>query len=163
MQSDVPQNLEQLGPYQLVEKLGEGAAGAVYRAGHDILEREYAIKVVHHQLTANEIFRQRFYRESRLAARLKHPNIVDIITADNDGDYYYLVMEYVEGPSLEKKVRQQPLPTWQAVCYVKQVLAGLEYVHEQGILHRDVKADNVLISDDGTPKLVDFGLVLDVN
>ncbi len=152
-----------LGQYRLMEKLGEGAAGAVYRAEHDILEREYAVKIVHRRLAQNEQFRQRFFREARLAAKLIHPNIVRVITADVHDEFYYLVMEYIEGESLEAKVQRGALDVRQAVRYVEQVLKGLAYAHEEGLLHRDVKAENVLIDTDDIPRLADFGLVIDVN
>ena len=152
-----------LGQYRLIEKLGEGAAGEVYRAEHDILEREYAVKIVHTRLAHNEQFRKRFFREARLAARLVHPHIVRVVTADRHDEHFYLVMEYVDGHSLEEIIEDGPLPARKAVGYVEKVLLGLQYAHDEGMLHRDVKAANVLIDSDDKPRLADFGLVVDVN
>ena len=152
-----------LGQYRLIEKLGEGAAGEVYRAEHDILEREYAVKIVHARLAHNEQFRKRFFREARLAARLVHPHIVRVVTADRHDKHFYLVMEYVDGQSLEEISEEGLLPVRKAVGYIEKVLHGLQYAHDEGMLHRDVKAANVLIDSDDQPRLADFGLVVDVN
>ncbi len=153
-----------LGQYHLIKRLGAGAAGEVHLAEHAILEQRYAVKVLHPRLAKNDQFTQRFLREARLAARLVHPNIVRVITADHDRGTYFLVMEYVEGHCLETVVQQQngPLPVRRAVRYVQIILEALQYAHDQGMLHRDVKAENVLVDSNDQPRLVDFGLILDV-
>ena len=152
-----------LGQYHLIDRLGAGAAGEVYLAEHAILEQHYAVKVLHTRLADNDQFTQRFLREARLAARLIHPNIVRVVTADHDGQAYYLVMEYVDGHCLETLVGEQgPLGVRRSVRYVHRILEALEYAHDKGMLHRDVKAENVLIDSNDEPKLADFGLILDV-
>ncbi|MFW6057307.1 MAG: protein kinase domain-containing protein [Persicimonas sp.] len=153
---------QRLGPYELVRKVGEGAAGEVFLARHSILERDYAIKVLRSEYVSNEYFTERFLQEARHAAQLIHPNIVPVVTADRDGDTYYLVMEYVDGVSLDELADDEPLEPRRAVNYVHKILGGLEYAHQQGLLHRDVKAENILLGGDGEPKLTDFGLVLHV-
>lgn len=151
---------EKLGQYQVLRQLGAGASGEVYLARHTILERQYAVKVLRSEYVDNEEFRERFFQEARLAAQLVHDNIVQVITADQEGEDYYLVMEYIEGPTLEDQMQGRPMAAWRAARYVGQVLAGLGCAHEAGMLHRDVKAENVLVSrEDDQAKLVDFGLV----
>ena len=163
--SSATERPDALGQYQLLKKLGAGAAGEVYLAEHAILEQRYAVKVLHRQFADQPAFTTRFFREARLASRLVHPNIGRVITADHSDGHYYMVMEFIDGPSLESLVRAQgPLDPRQAVRYVTKVLDALHYAHQQGMLHRDVKAANVLL-DTGSdePKLVDFGLVLDTH
>ncbi len=153
-----------LGQYQLLKKLGAGAAGEVYLAEHAILEQRYAVKVLHSQFADRPEFTKRFFREARLASRLIHPNIGRVITADRSSGHYYMVMEFIDGPSLESLVRSQgALNARQAVRYIVKLLDALQYAHDQDMLHRDVKAANVLLDTSvDEPKLVDFGLVLDV-
>ncbi|MFW5967567.1 MAG: protein kinase domain-containing protein [Persicimonas sp.] len=151
-----------LGQYQLVEKLGEGAAGRVFRARHTLLERDYAVKVLRERYAKDPYFTDRFLREARHAARLDHPNIVEVVTADRHEDQYYLVMEYVEGGSLEAHLADDSLAPRRAVEHARKVLLAIDHAHQEGLLHRDVKAENVLIGPDDEPKLTDFGLVLHV-
>ncbi|RAL22338.1 hypothetical protein DL240_10845 [Lujinxingia litoralis] len=153
-----------VGQYQVIRKLGEGAAGQVYLARHKILEREFALKVLHPEWVGNEQLTRRFFQEARHATRLKHPNIVGVITADQHDDFYYLVMEYVDGDCLEAIISERKrLPADQAVSYLIGILRGLEHAHQQGMLHRDVKADNIMVDRvSGTARLLDFGLVKDV-
>jgi serine/threonine-protein kinase len=151
-----------LGQYKLIRKLGEGGAGQVYLARHSILEQNYAVKVLRHEFHDNEQFTERFFREARLAARLVHPNIVKVVTADRYEDAYYLVMDFIEGISLEEMVAHGALEAHRAVRYVIHVLDGLDYAHTQGMLHRDIKAENILVDGRDEPKIVDFGLVTDV-
>lgn len=150
----------QLGQYELVRKLGEGAAGEVYLATHAILEQQFAIKVLRPEFEGNPHFTKRFFQEARLATRLTHPNITKVITADKEGDRYYLVMEFVPGLNLEEIIsREGPLRPRRAIAYVEGILSGLGYAHQMGVLHRDVKAENVLIDSNDLPKLLDFGLI----
>jgi eukaryotic-like serine/threonine-protein kinase len=160
---DSPQVGTTLGQYELIRRLGAGGAGEVYLARHAILEQQYAVKILHPTHAGSEEFMQRFFQEARLASRLMHQNIVRVITADRHGEIYYLVMEFIEGHSLDTHVARSPLAPERAARYVEQVLDGLQYAHEQGMLHRDVKGENVLIrSEDDIPKIVDFGLVKEV-
>ncbi len=151
------------GPYKLIEKLGAGAAGAVYLARHSLLDQPYAVKVLHEHYATDPRFTARFLREAKLAARLNHPNIVGVVTADHHEHSYYLVMEYIEGPTLEDLVVQEgPLNPRRAVDYVRQILDALVYAHGKGVFHRDIKAENVLIDPRDRARLVDFGLVMEV-
>lgn len=156
-------DVRSLGQYQLIEKLGEGAAGEVFRARHALLEREYAVKVLRRRYASDPYFTDRFLREARHAARLSHPNIVDVVTADRHEKTYYLVMEYVEGGSLEEHLSRGVFAPRRAVEYGRKLCLALDHAHRQGLLHRDVKAENVLVGPGEEPKLTDFGLVLHVD
>src|SRR5690606_25544865 len=112
------------GQYELVRKLGEGGAGEVYLARHAILDQKYAVKILHAAFESDAQFTHRFFQEARLASRLEHPNIVRVVTADRHANIYYLVMEYIEGRSLESLAADGPLPPTRAVYYVEQVLDG---------------------------------------
>lgn len=151
---------ETIGPYRILRKLGEGAMGVVYLAHHDILGQTYALKMVAEHMISNRDAVKRFVREARHAARLNHPNLVKVVAADLHEHRHFLVMEYVEGKNLEQIREHHPLTHAQAVDYTIQVLQGLEYIHEQGILHRDIKAENVLIDGNNTARVTDFGLSL---
>ncbi|TXC73156.1 protein kinase [Bradymonadales bacterium TMQ1] len=152
-----------VGQYHVIRKLGEGAAGQVYLAHHKILDRDFALKILHPEWVGNDQLTRRFFQEARHATRLKHPNIVGVITADQHKDFYYLVMEFVDGVCLEDILtRQQRLPAERAIPYIVGVLRGLEHAHHNGMLHRDVKADNIIVeSATDRARLLDFGLVKD--
>src|SRR5262249_39448581 len=116
-------------------------------------------KVINRCFTANAASVERFRREVRAAARLSHPNIVTAYDAENAGDTHFLVMEFIEGTSLGCLVKERgPLPVDQACDYVRQAALGLQHAHERGMVHRDVKPDNLILTPDGTVKVLDFGL-----
>ncbi|MFO7900936.1 MAG: serine/threonine-protein kinase [Planctomycetota bacterium] len=150
--------------YEILRELGRGAMSTVFLARQLSVHRRVALKVLSRSLSKNRRFVERFEREVRAAARLSHPNIVQAIDVGHDEDYHYLAMEYVDGPSLRRLLeREGPLPEDQALEIARHVALALEHAHTHaGIIHRDVKPANVLITRDGVPKLADLGLARDV-
>ena len=153
-----------VGPYALVERLGKGGMGTVYRAVERDTGAVVAVKILAPALAENPVLLGRFVQEFRAAAKLDHPNIVRALDSGTDGPFTYLVMEYVEGKSLGRMLaRGVRLPERTAVRVVTQVAQALEYAHRHRVIHRDVKPDNILIRPDGLAKLADFGLAKDVD
>jgi sugar lactone lactonase YvrE len=145
--------------YKVRELLGVGGMGAVYRAEHLLMARPVALKVINKGLIDNRATVERFRREVQAAARLVHPNIVTAYDADQAGDAHFLVMEYVEGRSLARLLAEKgPLPVRQACDYIRQAALGLQHAHEQGMVHRDIKPHNLMLTPDGRVKILDFGL-----
>jgi serine/threonine protein kinase len=155
-----------LGQYRILDQIGQGGMGRVFKAEHRTLGRLVALKVLAPGLLKTERVQQLFRREARAAARLLHPNIVTAFDASQEGARAFLVMEYVEGPNLDQLVRARgPLPVGLACEYVRQIAQGLQYAHRKGMVHRDIKPANILVQPDeegddgpGTAKLTDFGL-----
>ncbi len=155
-----------LGQYRILEQLGQGGMGRVYKAEHRTMGRVVALKVLAPTLVKTERAQELFLREVRAAALLVHPNIVTAFDAGQGGDRCYLVMEYVNGPNLEQLVRDKgPLPIGQACDFVRQAALGLQYAHQLGLVHRDVKPANLLLHrveeggrTCGVVKVSDFGL-----
>lgn len=136
-----------LGPYVLLERLGEGGAGQVFKARHGRMQRVVAIKVIRKDLLSDPEILRRFSREVQAVSRLDHPNIVHAFDADTAGSVHFLAMEFVHGTDLEQLVRRSgPLPVAHAVAYIRQAAAGLQCVHEHGLVHRDIKPANLLVS-----------------
>jgi eukaryotic-like serine/threonine-protein kinase len=149
---------ERLGPYQIVSALGSGGMGQVYKAWDTRLERDVAIKVLRPGLLIDEGARRRFRKEALALARLNHPNIAVVYDV---GDYQgtdYLVMEYVSGPSLAEVLRAGPLTATQALSLGAEIATALEEAHEHGVIHRDLKPGNVVLTPKGHAKVLDFGL-----
>jgi predicted Ser/Thr protein kinase len=148
--------------YEILEKLGEGGMGVVYRARDTRLDRTVAIKIVHPEAAASRQRRERFAREARAASALNHSHIVTIHDIDRDtsagAECDFIVMEYVDGTSLDRVVGEKLLPVREALGYAVQVASALAAAHAAGIVHRDVKPANVMLSKSGEAKLVDFGL-----
>ncbi len=145
--------------YFVEDKIARGGMATVYRALDYRLERPVAIKVMHPHLAADEGFTKRFIQEARQSARLAHPNIVNVFDQGQDGEYTYIVMEYLPGITLRQLLKDFSTLTWeQTLDVVKAVLNGLDAAHTAGIVHRDVKPENVLLADDGRIKIADFGL-----
>ena len=148
--------------YQILEKLGEGGMGVVYRARDTHLDRTVAIKIVHPDAAANRQRRERFAREAKAASALNHSHIVTIHDIDRDSsegaDRDFIVMEYVDGTSLDRLLEKKLLPVPEALDYAIQIASALGAAHAAGIVHRDVKPANVMLSKSGEAKLVDFGL-----
>ncbi|HHE73013.1 MAG TPA: serine/threonine protein kinase, partial [Chloroflexi bacterium] len=146
--------------YRILHQIGRGGMAVVYKAHQPALERYVAIKVLPQQFTFDREFVERFLREARAVARLNHPNIVTIHDVGQAGGTYYIVMEYVEESSLANLLRRQgALPPQQAAQIVAQVASALDYAHQQGFVHRDVKPSNILLGAGGVAKLTDFGIV----
>jgi WD40 repeat protein/serine/threonine protein kinase len=135
-----------LGQYVLLERLGEGGMGQVFKAHHQRLERLVALKLIRPDRLASPDAIQRFHREARAAARLAHPNIVAVYDADDIDGTHYFAMEYVEGTDLSNLVHKRgPLPVAEACDYVRQAALGLQHAHEQGMVHRDIKPANLML------------------
>ncbi|MCS7159870.1 MAG: serine/threonine-protein kinase, partial [Gemmatales bacterium] len=138
--------LKQIGPYEILALIAEGGMGTVYRARHRESGELVAVKVFPAAMASNPVLLQRFEQEFRAASRLIHPNIVRALEFGRDGKLPYIVMELVEGESLGQRVeRLGRLPEAEAVAYIVQVAQGLHQAHRQGIIHRDVKPDNILV------------------
>jgi eukaryotic-like serine/threonine-protein kinase len=151
--------LDVLGRYHVEDVLGGGGMALVYRARDEELDRPVAIKLLADNLAADEAFRKRFLREARLAAQLAHPNVVQVYDSGEADGRPYIVMEYVEGETLADVLsRRGRLPPAEAVELALQVCSGLEHAHQAGLVHRDIKPQNLLIRGDGTVKIVDFGI-----
>lgn len=149
-----------LGNYIILDKLGEGGMGQVFKARHRKMGRVVALKVLPPWATDSPSAVQRFQREVEAAAKLVHPNVVTAYDADEANNVHFLVMEFVEGEDLASLVdREGPLPVAHAVDYVLQAARGLQYAHAQGIVHRDIKPSNLLLNREGVVKILDLGLV----
>jgi tRNA A-37 threonylcarbamoyl transferase component Bud32 len=156
---DIPPELIDHPRYRVLGLVGQGGMGAVYRAEHRRMQRLVALKVIHPRLMRNPAAVQRFHQEVRAAARLTHANIVHAYDADQAGGLHFLVMEYVEGTSLDQVVRERgPLPVAEACAYARQAALGLQEAHERGMVHRDIKPHNLMLTPDGRVKILDFGL-----
>ncbi|MFM6974328.1 MAG: Stk1 family PASTA domain-containing Ser/Thr kinase [Agromyces sp.] len=147
------------GRYQVRSRIARGGMATVYLATDLRLERRVAIKIIHAHLADDSAFAQRFIQEARSAARLAHPNVVNVFDQGEDGETAYIVMEYLPGITLRELLKDyQRLTPEQALDILDSVLAGLAAAHHAGIVHRDLKPENVMLADDGRIKLADFGL-----
>jgi serine/threonine protein kinase len=147
-----------LGHYRVLDEIGRGGMGQVFKAEHVMMKRPVAVKVLPLS-KANPHTEAAFQREIEMLGRLSHENIVAAHDAGYDGNVYYLVTEYVAGVDLRRQVtRHGPLNQWQAVAVIVQVAHGLAYAHRRGLVHRDVKPGNILVSRDGRVRLLDLGL-----
>jgi len=145
--------------YKILEKLGEGGMGVVYKARDTRLDRDVALKFLPAHLGANDSEKQRFIHEAKAASALEHNNICSIYTIEETGDgNLFIVMAYYEGEPLAEKIDQGPLPLRDVVKYCTQIASGLQKAHEKGIVHRDLKPDNLFITQDDQVKIIDFGL-----
>ncbi len=147
--------------YKIIEKLGEGGMGVVYKAEDTKLKREVAIKFLPDYISSNEEERKRFEIEAQAAASLNHPNITTIHSIEEADENVFIVMEYIDGKELKDIVgayRDMPLPINDVLNYAIQIAEGLEAAHKKGIVHRDIKSQNIMITEDGKVKIMDFGL-----
>jgi len=148
-----------IGRYEIIQELGQGAMGIVYKALDPNIQRAVAIKVLRSDLASDKEFRQRFQREARSAGKLNHPGIVTIFDAAELGDISFLVMEYLEGRTLDKLIEEDgALPPARAVDIAVQTCDALDYAHRAQIIHRDIKPSNIVLSPGGRVKLTDFGI-----
>src|SRR5262250_2400842 len=146
-----------LGPYEIQAPLGAGGMGEVYRARDTRLERTVAIKILPVQVSSDPVRKQRFEREAKTISNLNHPNICTLHDIGSQDGIDYLVMEYVEGETLEKRLEKGPLPLEQVLKYGAQIADALDKAHRAGIVHRDLKPGNIMLTATGA-KLLDFGL-----
>src|SRR6476469_8646322 len=145
--------------YELEELVGTGGMSSVFRAHDRLLDRKVALKILHQQYSADDDYVERFKREARSVAALSHPNIVTVIDRGEHGDRQFIVFEYVEGENLKRMIeRRGPAPVPNALELAIQVARGLAFAHQQGLVHRDVKPQNVLLNGDGRAKVTDFGI-----
>ncbi len=143
---------------EILELLGRGGMGYVYRARQKNLDREVAVKVVAAEAERQDVFARRFEREARALARLSHPNLVAIHDYGQDGPIGWLVMEFVDGSNLRDLIRAGRLEPSEALALIPKICDALQYAHDKGIVHRDVKPENILVSREGDVKIADFGL-----
>lgn len=157
-----PPSGEELQPFfptlEILDVIGEGGMGVVYRARQRGLDREVALKVLADRVAEVPGFAERFEQEAKALARLDHPNIVRVHDAGRAGGLFYLVMEYVEGETLRERSARAKSSPEDALHLVRQLSDALQYAHEQGVIHRDVKPENVILDGSGKPKIADFGL-----
>lgn len=147
-----------IGPYTISQQIGSGGMATVYKAYHEKLDRYVAIKVMHDAFVQDQNFLSRFQREARIVARLEHPHIVPVYDYAESGTRPYLVMKYIEGGTLKRRLIKQGI-TLKEINAMMIVLAdALTYAHEKGVLHRDIKPSNILIDDRDMPYITDFGL-----
>lgn len=147
------------GRYEIKEIIGVGGMAVVYKAYDNIDDRIVAIKILKEELLQNEEFRRRFKNESKAIAVLSHPNIVKVYDVSFGDRLQYIVMEYIEGITLKEYIEQQGVINWKdAVHFVTQILRALQHAHDKGIIHRDVKPQNIMLLQNGTIKVTDFGI-----
>jgi serine/threonine protein kinase len=149
---------DQIGDYEIIGNLGFGGMGQVYQVRHTISHRIEAMKILAPGRPVTDEIAARFLREIQLLASLQHPNITALHTAFRHDGQLIMIMEFVEGLTLSEKINTSPMTLGIGLNYIQQVLSGLAYAHEHGIIHRDVKPSNIMISRDDQVKLLDFGL-----
>ena len=148
-----------VGSYEIVDELGDGGMGKVFRVRHLISDRLEAMKVLLSATSANQEIVSRFTREIRVLAGLSHPNIAALYTAFHHDDQMVMIMEYVEGVDLRQRMLEG-ITLDEAVLYTQQILMALDYAHSRNVIHRDIKPSNIMVTPDGRIKLLDFGLAL---
>jgi serine/threonine-protein kinase len=157
--SSVSQSLQQIPGFQILQKIGAGAMASVYKARQLSLDRIVAIKILPKRLSEDPEFVERFYKEGQAAAKLNHNNIVQAIDVGEHGGYHYFVMEYVDGETVyDELVKNRIYPEERALDLITQIAKALEHAHAKGLIHRDVKPKNIMITKGGTAKLADMGL-----
>jgi eukaryotic-like serine/threonine-protein kinase len=149
---------KQIGDYEILDELGAGGMGRVYRVRNVISDRIEAMKVLLPDLAGRQELAARFVREIKLLASLNHPNIAALRTAFTANNQLIMIMEYIEGTSLAARIERGPIAVAEAVDYVDQVLDALSYAHQRGIIHRDIKPANMMLTPQGVVKLMDFGI-----
>ena len=144
--------------YRIIEKLGEGGMGVVYKAKDTKLERIVAIKFLPHHISANSEERQRFRIEAKAAAALNHPNIATIYAIEEFDKEMFIVMEFIDGKELKEEINAGPIHSKEAINIAEQIAEGLIAAHKKEIIHRDIKSSNIMITNEGKVKIMDFGL-----
>jgi serine/threonine-protein kinase len=152
------------GNYRILEKLGEGGMGAVYRAVDEMVERPVALKGLRTEIAQNADVVERFRAEAVALARLNHPAIATLYSCFRQGDQYFMAIEFVPGETLEQKLARGGAMSWQqATGLLLRTLEGIRHAHQMGILHRDLKPANIMITPDGQVKVTDFGIARILN
>src|SRR5579862_4487918 len=147
----------------IVKKIGQGGMGIVYLAEHSKLRQQYVVKILNPALTAAEDTVQRFFREAQSVARLNHHGIVGIQNVGQEGDYYYIRMEYVDGDTVENIIKKEHKLDWRlATKVVMDTAEALTHAHKKGVVHRDIKPENIMLTKGGDVKVMDFGLAKQV-
>jgi serine/threonine protein kinase len=155
---------QQIPGYQIISKLGQGAMAVVFKAKQLSLDRIVAIKVLPKRLSENQEFVDRFYKEGRAAARLNHPHIVAAYDVGEAGGYHYFVMEFIDGDTVYEEIAKgRPLEETRAIRIILETAQALEHAHAQGLIHRDVKPKNIMITKEGNVKLADMGLAREMS
>jgi eukaryotic-like serine/threonine-protein kinase len=149
-----------LGDYELLQRVGEGGMATVYRGRSRRDGRSAAIKVIRDEFQRNEEFIARFRREIEISRKLKHPGIVDVYDAGEQGGMLYMAVEWLPGPTLEEMLQAGPLPLSVFARIAPALAQALQYAHDRELMHRDIKPGNIMLGKDGTPKILDFGLAV---
>ncbi|MCA9609001.1 MAG: serine/threonine protein kinase, partial [Myxococcales bacterium] len=156
---------QQVGRYRIERMLGQGATGIVYEASHVVVGRRVALKCLFPHMAAQPVLVQRLFREAQIAAKVEHPNVVQVYDGGRHGETYYLAMELLEGRTLSALIEEGRRPVREVADIMRQVMSGVAAVHDEGVVHRDLKPDNIylqMIPDDplhhGIPKVLDFGV-----
>ena len=150
--------------YQIEEEIARGGMAVVYKGKHSTLDRTAAIKLLKSEMIENQLASKRFLKEPKIVAQFSHPNIVTIYDSGlTDEGQLYLAMEYLPGGTLKAKMKQGRLPQQQTIGIIKSVAEALDLAHSKGFVHRDIKPDNILFREDGTPVLTDFGIAKDLD
>src|SRR5215216_5196663 len=153
-----PLPVQTIAHYRIIEPIGAGGMGAVYKAYDNKLQRTVALKLLPSEYVSQQDRRRRFFQEARAASALSHPHILTIYEVGEDNGTPYIAMEYVEGQTLRQKITNNGLPLKDTLDIAIQIAAGLARAHELGIIHRDLKPENLMLSRDGYAKILDFGL-----
>jgi serine/threonine protein kinase len=144
--------------YKITSKIGEGGMGVVYKATDSALDRTVALKFLAPNLTTDDGSRERLIREAKAAASLSHPNICRIFEIGESQDQIILVLEFIEGERLDKKIERGPMPIEEAISIGLQVARALDAAHKKGVVHREIKSANIIVNNEGHATLMDFGL-----
>jgi len=147
-----------VGRYIIMDRIGSGSMGRVYKAHHQMMDRVVALKIIAPEIAMNEKVVARFQREMKLVGRLDHPNVVRAFDADQINKVLFIVMEYVPGASLGDRLKKGPIPALEMFDYAAQAALGLAHAHDQGMVHRDIKPSNMLLTEDRKIKILDLGL-----
>jgi len=150
---------KKIGNFKITDFIEEGGMGTIYKGTHIKLERPVAIKILHQNLTANPQFKERFLNEAKILAKLSHPNIINIYDFIEQDGQFYIIAEFVDGKPMDKIISDRSNnSTAQTIQLFKQILSGIGYAHDNGVVHRDIKPSNVMIQPDNTAKILDFGI-----